>query len=63
MSASLVGSEMCIRDRLSDPSVRLSGPESRTEESESRTGAPRAGWGHFRRRCLLITRPLAQPVF
>eukprot|EP00969_Alexandrium_andersonii_P128653 5685097-Alexandrium_andersonii.AAC.1 len=61
MSASLVGSEMCIRDRCSSWPRPLGDARDRREESVGRSGKRRArasGW----RGCLLYTSDAADDM-
>eukprot|EP00969_Alexandrium_andersonii_P162080 7163586-Alexandrium_andersonii.AAC.1 len=48
MSASLVGSEMCIRDSYVARSRRVAAPGADSPASRPETGAPRGGFLHGR---------------
>eukprot|EP00969_Alexandrium_andersonii_P238241 10515514-Alexandrium_andersonii.AAC.1 len=61
MSASLVGSEMCIRDRLYCPCLTPSTTEVVVDGS-SRVGIFRTGWDEQVRSCLLYTSDAADDM-
>eukprot|EP00969_Alexandrium_andersonii_P123430 5454747-Alexandrium_andersonii.AAC.1 len=61
MSASLVGSEMCIRDRFSKASAPCSGARSRCEDATTARLPARAG-GAVSISCLLYTSDAADDM-